>query len=376
MGHKNLTPVLQRALAHYVRLRAEHGGPVTRATLAEACGVGMGTLQTYASGLRRAGHVIEFLDGGRPEATVRAPVSEKLGSDASDRALDAAVELAAGDEEDGDPSAPAEAPPAAAGLAPWFTAGRALLQELAVRLRRGVDAVLAPVAPPAPARARAARGRARRSPAPAPARRGGSSAPTEGEDEEGDGADPPPPPPLAPASSSADGAIPIPEDPAVARVARRRERDRARNRARNTRKHDVRPRTIGMRELRKKLPVLSAAAPASTDRPKTRGDCAGGARPCPWVSCKWHLYLDVNASGTIRINFPDLDVDELVETCALDVADRGGVTLEEVGAYSNVTRERVRQLEELSTTQIRNENPRLSELLESDDDTRRRDGVG
>lgn len=32
-------------------------------------------------------------------------------------------------------------------------------------------------------------------------------------------------------------------------------------------------------------------------------------------------------------------------TCALDVADRGGTTLEDLGALLNMTRERVRQIE-------------------------------
>jgi DNA-directed RNA polymerase sigma subunit (sigma70/sigma32) len=45
------------------------------------------------------------------------------------------------------------------------------------------------------------------------------------------------------------------------------------------------------------------------------------------------------------MNFPDKEPWELPETCALDVADRGGVTLEEVGGWLNLTRERVRQLE-------------------------------
>ena len=33
------------------------------------------------------------------------------------------------------------------------------------------------------------------------------------------------------------------------------------------------------------------------------------------------------------------------ETCALDIADRGGITLEEVGEIMNLTRERIRQVE-------------------------------
>ena len=77
-----------------------------------------------------------------------------------------------------------------------------------------------------------------------------------------------------------------------------------------------------------------------------RSDCASAERPCPWVSCRFHLYLDVNQStGSIKINFPDLEVWEMPETCALDVADRGGITLEDIGVILNLTRERIRQLE-------------------------------
>jgi Sigma-70, region 4 len=81
-------------------------------------------------------------------------------------------------------------------------------------------------------------------------------------------------------------------------------------------------------------------------RPRSRADCANGPRPCMFISCKHHLYLDVNPStGSIKLNFPDREVWELSETCALDVADRGGITLEEVGEILNLTRERIRQVE-------------------------------
>ena len=86
--------------------------------------------------------------------------------------------------------------------------------------------------------------------------------------------------------------------------------------------------------------------PAVVKRPQNRSDCVGGERPCPFVSCKWHLYLEVkSAIGSIKLPFPKLEVDELVETCALDVADRGGATLEQVAKLMNLTRERIRQLE-------------------------------
>jgi hypothetical protein len=82
------------------------------------------------------------------------------------------------------------------------------------------------------------------------------------------------------------------------------------------------------------------------NRPKTRADCEGGHRPCPYVSCRFNLFVDVNPrTGSVKLNFPDKELWEVADTCALDVADRGGITLEEVGAIMNLTRERVRQLE-------------------------------
>lgn len=81
-------------------------------------------------------------------------------------------------------------------------------------------------------------------------------------------------------------------------------------------------------------------------RPRTRAECHAGERPCPFVTCKYNLYLDVNPkTGSVQLNFPGKELKELAETCALDVADRGGATLAEVGALLNVTRERTRQLE-------------------------------
>ena len=69
-------------------------------------------------------------------------------------------------------------------------------------------------------------------------------------------------------------------------------------------------------------------------------------RPCLYVSCRHHLYLDVNPqTGSVKFNFPDKEVWELGESCALDVAERGGSTLEEVAQIMNLTRERIRQIE-------------------------------
>ena len=122
-----------------------------------------------------------------------------------------------------------------------------------------------------------------------------------------------------------------------------------REQRRSRRKREVRARTISVKRMTKReLELGRLLYPDVEDvvRPKTRAECTEGERPCPFVSCKHHLYLDVSArTGAIKLNFPDLEVWEMTETCALDVADRGGTTLEEVGAIMNLTRERIRQVE-------------------------------
>ena len=80
--------------------------------------------------------------------------------------------------------------------------------------------------------------------------------------------------------------------------------------------------------------------------PKKRVDCEFGQRPCPWVSCRHHLYLEVDEkTGSIKLNFPSVEIMDMHETCSLDVAEHGGVTLEQAGVIMNLTRERIRQLE-------------------------------
>src|SRR5439155_20445114 len=111
----------------------------------------------------------------------------------------------------------------------------------------------------------------------------------------------------------------------------------------------ARGKTIALKRLsRAELALGTQMYPPvnDADRPKTRAECRDMPRPCPYVSCKHHLYLDVNPhTGSIKLNFPDLEPWELEHTCALDVADEGSRTLEEIGAITNLTRERVRQVE-------------------------------
>ncbi len=124
--------------------------------------------------------------------------------------------------------------------------------------------------------------------------------------------------------------------------------------SRRRRRSIPRARTTAVKRITQaELRLGAALYPPGDDyqvRPQTRGDCLPGGcneeRPCPWLSCRYHLALDVDPdTGSIKENFTDREPWELAETCALDVAERDGATLEEVGELLNVTRERIRQIE-------------------------------
>ena len=118
----------------------------------------------------------------------------------------------------------------------------------------------------------------------------------------------------------------------------------------------IAPKRLSKDELRHSVMLTDEE---ELQRPQTREDCLTRTRPCPWVSCKYHLYLDVNpTTGSIKINFPHLNVWEMTNTCALDVADRGGITLEEVGHILNLTRERIRQVEVRGLGKLKEIRPR------------------
>jgi hypothetical protein len=133
------------------------------------------------------------------------------------------------------------------------------------------------------------------------------------------------------------------EDAPQPEVARIRRKVRSAGRDGRVRSKTIAPKRLTRDE--KRLADL-LVYPDDVERPQARHECANMQRPCPFVSCSHHLYLDVNPeTGAIKLNFPHLEVWEMAETCSLDVADRGGITLEEVGAILNLTRERIRQVE-------------------------------
>jgi hypothetical protein len=93
--------------------------------------------------------------------------------------------------------------------------------------------------------------------------------------------------------------------------------------------------------------------PDDVQRPVTRADCVDAPRPCPFVSCRHHLALDIGKKGNIKVNFPELELHELPATCVLDIASLGGATLDDCASMMNITRERLRQLEHGALDRIR-----------------------
>jgi hypothetical protein len=156
---------------------------------------------------------------------------------------------------------------------------------------------------------------------------------------------------LAPAGPSLDAAPAVPLVPGVPRRDRRVRRRRSRPRSKTF------PRRLTLDETAQLAAHLDAEV-AGEDlvieaRPLTRAECREHQGPCPWVACKHHLYLDINpVTGSIKLNFPDLEPWELEHTCALDVAEAGALTLERIGEVTNLTRERVRQVESIGLAKL------------------------
>jgi hypothetical protein len=126
---------------------------------------------------------------------------------------------------------------------------------------------------------------------------------------------------------------------------------------------DCRPVRVRVR-LGKVIRPVKLMAPVDypdVERPRTREDCRGGLRPCPFVSCRFNNYLNVTKHGYIALTWEGLEPDEVAPelSCAEDLADRARrgdpPTLEEVGRALGISRERARQLEEIALARLEEE---------------------
>jgi hypothetical protein len=85
--------------------------------------------------------------------------------------------------------------------------------------------------------------------------------------------------------------------------------------------------------------------------------------------CRYSLLHEVGPNGSIKVIHPDArgtsgapDLDYQGPSCALDVADAGPSTLEEIALLLNINRERARQIEAAALVKLRAS--RLRELAD------------
>jgi|1185.fasta_scaffold105268_4 hypothetical protein len=70
------------------------------------------------------------------------------------------------------------------------------------------------------------------------------------------------------------------------------------------------------------------------DTPLKRGDCADVPRPCRYTDCRHHLASDPESM------------------CSLDLADRGGMGVDETAKAMGVTRQRIDQIERVAVRKL------------------------
>lgn len=83
---------------------------------------------------------------------------------------------------------------------------------------------------------------------------------------------------------------------------------------------------------------MSARLPAP---PRRRSECVDGARPCPHRSCRYNLADERRG------------VRSTLDSCVLDVAERGGASQADIARMLGVSREAVRRVEERGLTKLK-----------------------
>lgn len=84
------------------------------------------------------------------------------------------------------------------------------------------------------------------------------------------------------------------------------------------------------------------------------------------MNCEMHLKTFATKNGRVKDAFPGTPLEALAETCALDVADEGEHPLHEIATLLNLTRERVRQIEQLALLRMAAEMPLELRGIQSD----------
>jgi hypothetical protein len=109
-------------------------------------------------------------------------------------------------------------------------------------------------------------------------------------------------------------------------------------------------RSLG-RATKESLRIGRLLYPEAVHRPRSRVECPD-SRPCGYIGCRQNLWCDITDLGRIAVRPGGLEPWDVDESCALDLAERGGMTLEEVARVLSMTRERVRQIEQAALAKV------------------------
>jgi len=105
--------------------------------------------------------------------------------------------------------------------------------------------------------------------------------------------------------------------------------------------------------------------------PMTRGECANEQRPCPYVSCRHHLYSnETPLTGDLSLTYPELNdireeffpgvpPEKMPKTCSLDQAARGGLKSKTVAKLMNVSTTTIENIEAVALRKFKNALRRL-----------------
>lgn len=81
-------------------------------------------------------------------------------------------------------------------------------------------------------------------------------------------------------------------------------------------------------------------------RPRVRADCKHVPRPCPFATCRYNLFVHVDRRGDVSTRTAELDAMRPTSSCALDVAEAGGLGLGKVAGILGLTATGVLKLEQ------------------------------
>lgn len=102
--------------------------------------------------------------------------------------------------------------------------------------------------------------------------------------------------------------------------------------------------------------------------PATRADCINGPRPCSYLSCRHHNWLRLQSENPGNPQAGKQGETTFrpasMQSCALDVADKGAASFEEVGRYLGCDSTRARQIAAAAIEKLRAAGLDVTEMLE------------